>query len=160
MQRTSLYHKLCMWQADLNQIEDQRLADSSEHKHSRCRLAVFVLAGVWCVSAWLTHRLETVTLCLHNSQSWVSNAQDTDRRLFFSLSYFRFRTSVSVLQHLPPFLWSSGHKYLSLTKIFVKGHLKDHSLADLSCSYIFCLTFCEPMHDACIVHQCSWLVLS
>ena len=34
-------------------------------------------------------------------QLWVSNALDTDRRLFFSLLYFRFRTSVSVLQHFP-----------------------------------------------------------
>ena len=42
------------------------------------------------------------------AQSWFSKALDTDRRLYFSLPYFGFRTSVSILRfphfsifHLP-----------------------------------------------------------
>ena len=34
----------------------------------------------------------------YKAQSWVSKALDTDRRLFFSLLYFHFRTLDSALQ--------------------------------------------------------------
>ena len=51
-----------------------------------------MLTGVQCISTWLSHRLETVTLCLQGT--FVN--QVTDRRLFFSLLYFRFPTYISV----------------------------------------------------------------
>ena len=55
-----------------------------------------MLAGVPCVvSAWFPHRFETLTLPTRHSP-WVSNAIDTDKRLFFSLQYFAF-----ALQHFP-----------------------------------------------------------
>ena len=51
---------------------------------------MLVLAGIRCVSAWLSHRLETVTLRLEGT--FVSRkALDTDKRLLI------LRTSVSVL---------------------------------------------------------------
>ena len=50
---------------------------------------ILVLAGVRCISTWLSHRLETVTLCLQGT--FVNQAPIGG---FFS--HFRFRTSVSV----------------------------------------------------------------
>ena len=62
-----------------------------------CWTTVLVLAGVQCISAWLSCRLETVTLCLQGTVVSHLKALDTDRRLFFLLPYFRFCTSVSIL---------------------------------------------------------------
>ena len=60
-----------------------------DYIHRVMLMTVLVLTGVWCVSTWLSHHFETVTLCFdYKAQSWFSKTLDTDRRLFYSILYF------------------------------------------------------------------------
>ena len=68
------------------------------------------------ISTWLSHILEIVTLWLQGTvvscKPWGTK---TDRRLFFSLLYFRFCTSVSVF----PFLYFRFHTCISVLQHFL-----------------------------------------
>ena len=73
-------------------------------------IVIVTLAAVLEPKIWLSHGRDRVTLWLQGLNTH-SKALDTDRRLFFSLPYFGFRISVSVLSfqyfsvfHLPEVL--------------------------------------------------------
>ena len=70
-----------------------------------------MLAGVRCISTWLSHRLETVTVCLQGTFVNQATLGGFSSHFRISFPYFRFRTSVSVLRfphfsvfHLPVYV--------------------------------------------------------
>ena len=102
---------------------------------------VLVAAGVRCVSVRLSHCLETVTTWL---QSWVRKALDTDRRLSFSLPYFRFRNSVSVVR-FPYFSVFS----LALKKVQMKPWMFGQYISRILFRNPWKRSFC----DLCMLHH-------
>ena len=87
-------------------LENTRRSLGTRPRQDYAHRVILVLAGVRCIITWLSHRLETITLCLQGT--FVNQAPIGG--FFFSLPYFRFRTSVSVSA------FSTGPSTLSVFK--------------------------------------------
>ena len=79
----------------------QRLSwfGSGCHMHI-AQFVIATLATVLDPKIRLSHRRDRVTFCLQSLNTHIRESLNTDRRLFFSLPYFGFCTSISVLRFL------------------------------------------------------------